>query len=180
MAHDVFVSYSTKDKVVADAVVSNLENNNIRCWYAPRDVKPGDDWGKAISNAIEECKLFLIIFSGNANRSQRVLDEINLAISQQTILLPFRIENLEPEGAMKLHLSSRHWLDAYNPSWDKYLNNLIESVASFLNNPIDVEKIDLPPQYVPLLMIVQHSGFEKVGSGSKQAPGDDTPMHYAV
>lgn len=131
MVHDVFVSYSTKDKVVADAIVSNLENNNIRCWYAPRDIKPSEDWGQAIAKAIEECKLFLIIFSGNASRPQRVLDEMNLVISQQAILLPFRIENLEPEGAMKLHLSSRHWLDAYNPSWDKYLNNLIESIVLF-------------------------------------------------
>ena len=33
---DVFISYSTKNKSVADAIVSNFENNGIRCWYAPR------------------------------------------------------------------------------------------------------------------------------------------------
>ena len=113
MAHDVFVSYSSKDKAIADAIVSALENNQIRCWYAPRDIQPSEDWGQAITNAIEASKVFLIIFSASANRSQRVLDELNLAITQQAIILPFRIENLEPFGAMKLHLSSRHWLDAF-------------------------------------------------------------------
>jgi hypothetical protein len=113
MAHDVFVSYSSKDKIVADTIIATLENNNIRCWYAPRDIKLSEDWGKAIASAIEGCKVFLVIFSNHANRSQRVLDEVNLAISQQAVILPFRIENLEPQGAMKLHLSSRHWLDAY-------------------------------------------------------------------
>jgi nucleoside 2-deoxyribosyltransferase len=39
---------------------------------------------------------------------------------------------------------------------------------------------DLPPQYVPVLMIVQPIEFEKVGPGLKQALGDDIPAHCAV
>ncbi|MFP4660789.1 MAG: TIR domain-containing protein [Halanaerobiales bacterium] len=38
MAHDVFISYSTRDKHVADAVCNALEYNKIRCWIAPRDI----------------------------------------------------------------------------------------------------------------------------------------------
>lgn len=132
MAHDVFVSYSTKDKVVADTIVSALEQNQIRCWYAPRDIQPSDDWGNAITEAIEASRVFLVIFSENANRSQRVLDEVNLAISQQDVILPFRIENLEPKGAMKLHLSSRHWLDAYEPSWETHIKQLVMTVSNNL------------------------------------------------
>ena len=44
MAHDVFISYSHKDKAVADAIVARLEQDNCRCWYAPRDIAPGADW----------------------------------------------------------------------------------------------------------------------------------------
>jgi hypothetical protein len=140
MAHDVFVSYSSKDKTIADAIVAALENNHIRCWVAPRDVKPGEDWAKAISNAIQESKVFLVIFSGNSNRSQRVLDEINFAISQELTILPFRIENLEPDGAMRLHLSSRHWLDAYDPSWEKHLSKLTKTITSILEkSTVEVE-----------------------------------------
>jgi hypothetical protein len=36
MAHDVFISYSTKDKPIADAVCGTLERNGVRCWIAPR------------------------------------------------------------------------------------------------------------------------------------------------
>ena len=60
MSHDIFVSYSTKDKVVADAIVSALENENMRCWYAPRDIEPGADWGTSITEAIHECKIVLL------------------------------------------------------------------------------------------------------------------------
>ena len=41
MAHDVFVSYSHKDKATADAVVARLEQDGSRCWVAPRDIVPG-------------------------------------------------------------------------------------------------------------------------------------------
>lgn len=40
MAYDIFVSYSSKDKPVADAVVAGLEQKGIRCWIAPRDLTP--------------------------------------------------------------------------------------------------------------------------------------------
>ena len=88
MAHDVFISYSSKDKPIADTIVAALENNQIRCWYAPRDIKPAEDWGNAITDAITNARVFLMIFSGNANQSQRVLDELNFAISQQAVILP--------------------------------------------------------------------------------------------
>ena len=34
MAHDVFLSYSNKDKAAADAVCHALEQNRIRVWMA--------------------------------------------------------------------------------------------------------------------------------------------------
>lgn len=133
MNHDVFVSYSSKDKGVADFVVASLEGEGIRCWYAPRDIPPGGDWGNEIVAAINEASVFLLIFSGNANKSHRVLDELNLAISKEIVVLPFRIENLDPVGAMQLHLSTRHWLDAFQPSWKQYTEKLTETISAVLS-----------------------------------------------
>jgi len=141
--HDVFVSYSVKDKVVADSIVATLERNSIRCWYAPRDIKPGADWGKAISNAIKASRFFILVFSNHANRSQRVLDELNFAISCEAIIIPFRIENLEPSDAMMLHLSSRHWLDAYDPSWKEYLTKLVQTISSGMGSAVEAEAVQV-------------------------------------
>lgn len=148
MTQDVFVSYSSKDKSITDAIIATLEQNQIRCWYAPRDIKPSDDWGKAIARAIDESKIFLIVFSSYSNQSQRVLDELNLAISCEIPILPFRIENLEPDGAMRLHLSSRHWLDAYEPSWESHLRKLINTISTHLNNTLAEDEIEIPQSLV--------------------------------
>lgn len=147
MTYDVFISYSSKDKAIADGIVSTLEQNNIRCWYAPRDIKPSEDWGMAIANAIQETNIFLMVFSGNSNQSQHVLDELLFAIDAQAVVLPYRIENLEPAGAMKLHLSSRHWLDAYDPSWESHLKELAKSISLILETKLDEKQIKLPPKY---------------------------------
>jgi hypothetical protein len=136
MSHDIFVSYSSEDKAVADAVVSALENSGLRCWVAPRDIKPSADWGDAITEAISACKMVLLIFSGNSNRSKHVRDEIYYAISEEKTILPFRIENLDPTGSMRLHLSSRHWLDAFQPSWQTHINRLVGSAADSLGHEL--------------------------------------------
>lgn len=149
MGHDIFVSYSNKDKAVADTIVASLEKIGIRCWYAPRDIKPSDDWGESIIKAIEKSKIFLLIFSENANQSRHVLDELILAINEEKTVLPFRVENLEPKGAMRLHLSSWHWLDAYDPSWENYIQKLIQTVSANLDVSIDEKSLEKPIQVPP-------------------------------
>ena len=42
MLHDVFISYASEDKLVADAVAAILEQKGIKSWIAPRDVTVGE------------------------------------------------------------------------------------------------------------------------------------------
>ena len=72
MAHDVFISYSSKDKHVADAACASLESANIRCWIAPRDILAGADWAESIIEAINGSRLMVLIFSSNANASRQI------------------------------------------------------------------------------------------------------------
>lgn len=138
---DVFVSYSSKEKAIADAVVAAHEGAGIRCWYTPRDIAPGADWADSITRAIHDCSIMVLIFSKKANRSQRVIDEVNYAISQEKPLLPFRIEPSNPTGALSLHLSSRHWLDAYDAGWQTHIERLVKSVKINLEGASEMIQI---------------------------------------
>ena len=60
--HDVFISYSTKNKNVADAVVANFEQHGIKCWYAPRDILPGEEWVSAIRDGLNIATIFVLIY----------------------------------------------------------------------------------------------------------------------
>jgi len=63
MTHDVFISYSSKDKPIADAICANVEATGIRCWIAPRDIAPGEDWPTAITKTISHSRILVLVFS---------------------------------------------------------------------------------------------------------------------
>jgi len=128
MAHDVFISYSTKDKTIADAVCAMLEEKKIRCWIAPRDVPAGKNFAESIIEAIDICKVFVLIWSSNTNTSEHILNEINRAFDQGITIIPFRIEDVQPTRAMSYYFGRTHWLDAITPPLEKHIAILAESI----------------------------------------------------
>jgi hypothetical protein len=130
---DVFLSYSSHDKQWADAACAFLESRRIRCWIAPRDISPGTEWGASIIHGIDACRIMVLIFSAHANGSAQVRREVERAISKGLIVLPFRVENVTPAGAMEYALGNTHWLDGFTPPVEKHLEVLAQSVESLLN-----------------------------------------------
>src|SRR5690242_9011101 len=128
MAHDIFISHSNKDKPVADAICANLESAGLRCWIAPRDVAPGENWPTAIANAISHSSVMVLIFSAHSNSSDEVSRELHLAANSKVVIIPFKIENVELEPGKRYYLGPTHWLDAMNPPTQAQINQLIERV----------------------------------------------------
>ncbi len=132
--HEVFISYSSKDKKWADAACAVLERHRIRCWVAPRDITPGTEWGAAIISGMDASKIMVLIFSTHANQSSQVRREVERAIGKGLIVLPFRVEDVKPAGAMEYALSNTHWLDGFTPPVERHLDFLARSVNSLLTN----------------------------------------------
>ena len=120
---DVFISYSSLNKNVADAVVSDFEQNGIRCWYAPRDIMPGQEWVTAIHEAINACQLFVLIYTDSSNESKQVANEVALAFNSGKTLIPFKLSDTQMSSELEYYLTRVHWLDAVNPP-------LLESIAN--------------------------------------------------
>jgi Flp pilus assembly protein TadD len=137
MSHDVFISYSTKDKTVADAVCATLEKHKIRCWIAPRDITPGKEWGASIIDAIGASRVMILIFSASANDSLQIPREVERAVNREVILVPLRIENVAPTKALEYFLGSVHWLDALTPPLEKHLDKLVRAVEGVLGSIVD-------------------------------------------
>jgi hypothetical protein len=132
VAHDVFVSYSHHDKPQADAVCAALEVKGIRCCIAPREVIPGQEWGAAIVDAIRSSRVMVLMFSSHANASPQIRREVQLAVSAETVLIPFRIEDVAPAQSLEYFLGTPHWLDALTPPFEDHLERLAAAVTSFL------------------------------------------------
>jgi len=147
---DVFVSYSHKDKITADAVCAGLESAGIRCWIAPRDIEAGSEWAEGIMGGINRCRLMVLIFSENANQSSQVRREIERAANREMPILPFRIENVGPSSKLEYFLGNLHWLDALTPPLTAHIERLTETIRS-LQTPTaagDVMSTGAKPQHL--------------------------------
>lgn len=134
MAHDVFISYAEEDQQTADAVCRALEEAGVRCWYAPRDVPYAVDYEDAIIDAISESKLMLLILSAHSNNSAHVKRELQNACREepQVPVLPFQIENITLNKALRYYIGSVQWMSALTPPLETHLKKLATYVQSRL------------------------------------------------
>ena len=142
MSHEVFISYASEDKTVADAVCAILEANRIRCWIAPRDVLPAEDYGAAIVRSLSASRLLVLVFSANANASPHVRRELEGAVRHGIPILPFRIEDAVPSDSLQYYLGGTHWLDALTPPLEAHLQHLAGTVQVLLER--DELRVELP------------------------------------
>jgi serine/threonine protein kinase len=115
LPHVVFVSYSSKDQSIANAVCAALEAENISCWIAPRDVQGGLPYSGQIAQAIREAHILLLILTGASNRSKHVLREVERAAHCQNRLLTFRVESIAPCDDLAYFLGADQWVDGFSP-----------------------------------------------------------------
>jgi hypothetical protein len=149
MAHDVFVSYASGDKPVADAVCAMLESHGIRVWIAPRDVLPGIHYGEAIIDAIHECRIMVLVFSSKANLSGHIPKEIERAVSQGITVMPLRIEDVAPAKSLDYFIGSVHWLDALTPPLEVHLQRLAANVKTLLSRSDARTEVHAIPAHGP-------------------------------
>jgi len=135
MPHDVFISYSSKDKPAADATVAVLEGRGIRCWIAPRDIVPGAEWSESIIEAIEGARVMVLLFSDHANHSPQIKREVERAVNRGVVIVPVRLEDVQPAKSLEYFISTPHWLDAFTPPLKKHIEYLAETVQHVLKNP---------------------------------------------
>lgn len=149
--HDVFISYSSKDKIVADAICHALEQNGLTCWIAPRDVRPGARYAAEIVRGIKDCRVMVLVYSRNSNQSEHVANEVDRAFNNSTTIIPFLVDDTPMNEEFDYYLARKHWLVAY-PHYAEQLDNLAKAVANVLG-------VELKPlnNSVPLKDIVNDS-----------------------
>ena len=127
----VFISYSSRDKNVADNLCAKLEAAGMRVWYAPRDVSL-QDYASSIVAAIDSCTHFVVILSKSSLASEHVLNEIDLAFQKLGTgvrFAPLKIDEEELGPAFRYYLSRQHWMDAHVPPLERRIDEFVAKLA---------------------------------------------------
>ncbi len=167
MPHDVFLSYASTDRPAAEAICAALEARGIRCWVAPRDVPAGADWGEAILTAIGRAHAMVLVLSRTTANSVHVKNEVVTAVSQSLALVPVRIEDCQPGGALRLHLAGSHWLNVYPPPVEQHADLLAAGVRLALAADATVE---IPRAQAAALVAAARASHAAFGAGAAAPP----------
>lgn len=154
--YDVFISYSSKNQKVVEAMCAYLEQHKVRCFVAYHDIPKGVVWAKAIVEALDESKMMVVVFSEEFNLSDQVDREIELASEDKKPILTFRISNTMFKGAKKYYLKNINWIDAF-PNPENLFDSLLDNVAKLIG-------FSLPEKER------QERGYKPIQDNNKQYP----------
>ncbi len=144
MAPQVFISYASTDKAIADQICNALENAGVSCWMAPRNIAPGTDFPSAIVDAVKSAHAFVLILTEHAAASPHVLSEVGHAFNGKKRIIPFRISQQTLPEDLEYFLSLTQWLDAPDGCTDQNLKRLIDATQAALAGA----QVALPPPAV--------------------------------
>lgn len=138
--HSCFISYSSQDEAFAQRLYADLKQKSVRCWFAPEDMKIGDEIRQTIDRAIRVRDKLLLILSEYSINSTWVKNEVETAFEEedrrnQIILLPVRLDEvvMETDQAWAADIrrtrhigdfSRRKDYDAYQQAFERLLRDL--------------------------------------------------------
>jgi hypothetical protein len=98
--YSCFISYSGKDEEFAKRLHADLQSSNVRCWFAPEDIKGGEKLHEQINQAIRRYERLLLILSESSMSSEWVKTEIANAREREVrekkrVLFPIRLVDFE-------------------------------------------------------------------------------------
>ncbi len=92
--HDIFLSYSTKDRERLQPLFQALERQGWSVFWDHRTIDIGDHWSKKINHAIRTSKCVVVVWSKASVDSEWVVEEANIG-KQRKVLLPIQIDAVD-------------------------------------------------------------------------------------
>jgi hypothetical protein len=138
--YSCFISYSSKDDAFAGRLHADLQNHNVRCWFAPEDMKIGDRIRPRLDESIRMYDKLLLVLSEHSVASKWVEFEVEAAMDKEQegkppVLFPVRVDDtvMESTAGWSAHIKrTRHigdftrWKnhDDYEKAFSRLLRDL--------------------------------------------------------
>ena len=128
--HDIFLSYSSRDKEIAQRLYEYLSAENYDVWLDKMRLMTGDNVVENVFEAISNCRYFAILLTRNSSESQWVKQEISAARireleEQKIVILPLLYEDC----TIPTSLSSKLYADfrgSFQGGFDQLIRSLRE------------------------------------------------------
>jgi hypothetical protein len=100
-APDIFISHARQDRSYADLLKGYLLARDHSVW-SDEDMAPGEDWADAVTRAVEDSRVVLLLVSPGYVKSQSSLYEAGVALAQMRDkkgkVIPILLGDIEPSA----------------------------------------------------------------------------------
>lgn len=127
MAIDVFISCSTRDRDVAEAIGQSLHAHGVT-FCSPLAPMPG----QSAKPADNKYRTVFLVFSSQANRSGRVRKEIRCAIEQQTPIVTLSVEDVPVLSPFDRLAESDYWRHGRRTSLPEHVELVVYWITMLL------------------------------------------------
>ena len=135
--HDIFISYSCKDKGIVLKYVEYLESLGYNVWYDVIGLQGGTEYSAHIAEAIETSKLLIFFSSENSNKSEWTKGEILLAKKINKPILPVKIDSSDYEKSLLIILLPLQYILCKGDISNQSRNSLKAAVNKHIGAPAD-------------------------------------------
>lgn len=137
-----FISYSTRNQSLADAMRDLLKDCGIETWMAPGDIPAGSKYAQVINRAVKNCSCFVLMLSEDAQNSVWVAKEVERAVNYRRPIIPVQLENVVLNDEFELYISTDQVVAIQKIDKDtQEIKSLLSSIRNFVGEPeLDVDK----------------------------------------
>lgn len=129
----VFISHSSHDTKYANNICAVLESHGVKCWIAPRDIKPGEAYPSEITRGIKDSTTFLVILTKDSINSPHVNTETDIAFNNDKQIVPFFIDKVELDDSMSYYLARKQWILGYE-NYSEAIESLLGCISKIRNS----------------------------------------------
>jgi toxoflavin biosynthesis protein ToxD len=146
----VFISYSTKNAMIVDQIIAELQRAGVAIWVAHHNLIPGtSNWDAAIRQGISHATHVLYIASPEAIQSDYVVSELHIARDQGKTIIPLWIAGDLWSSVMPLGFVAMQGIDARGNT----LGTALQQVLQQLGQPsMPSLPSQLPPHSVAIAL----------------------------
>ncbi|MBQ4050181.1 MAG: TIR domain-containing protein [Oscillospiraceae bacterium] len=132
-----FISYSTKNQSSADAVRELFCKHGIDTWMAPYDIPAGSKYAAVITKAIRDCGCFVLLLSNDAQMSEAVDSEVELAVlTYKKSIITIELEKVELNDSFTFYIHNKQIIAVSEINEASYeMKQVLAAVSVYTKDP---------------------------------------------
>ena len=139
MQDEVFISYARSDREKVMPIVGILRSAGVSIWVDEGKIDAATLWSEEIVDAINNCKVMIVMLSKNSTSSENVVKEVMLASENKKQILPVYIESTDVPRKLQYQLAGIQHLEVSESNIEDLSENLSRSL-----NRLGIDIIDSP------------------------------------